>query len=59
MEVIVKTNYNGKEEKEVLENVKSISQLNTDSVTIDFTTKDGHKKLQVIFLDGYTELIIR
>lgn len=58
MEIIVKTTYNGKEEKEVIENVMSIFSLN-DQVAVNFKDSDGRFKTQHLKLDGYTDLIIR
>lgn len=58
MEIIVKTTYNGKEEKEVIENVMSIFSLN-DKVAVNFKDNDGRFKTQYLTLDGYTDLIIR
>ncbi len=58
MQVIVTVNYNGYEEKEVIENVMSIFSLN-DKVAVNFKDNDGRFKTQYLTLDGYTELIIR
>lgn len=58
MEIIVKTTYNGKEEKEVIENVMSIFSLN-DQVKVNFKDNDGRFKTQYLKLDGYTDLIVR
>ena len=58
LETIVKTTYNGKEEKEVIENVMSIFSLN-DKVAVNFKDNDGRFKTQYLTLDGYTDLIIR
>ena len=58
MQVIVKTNYDNKEMKEVIENVTSMSEVNS-TVAISFKDDDGHNKTQYIGLDGYTELIVR
>lgn len=58
MEIIVKTTYNEKEEKEVIENVMSIFSIN-DQVAVNFKDNDGRFKTQYLKLDGYTDLIIR
>lgn len=58
MQVIVKTNYDGQEAREAIENVTSVSRLNIDSVAVNFMD-DGRSKTQFIKLDGYTELIVR
>lgn len=58
MQIIVKTAYNGKEERETIENVTTVCQLD-DTVAISFKADDGRNKTQYIKLDGYTELIVR
>ena len=58
-QVIIKTNYNGQEEKEAIDNVASISAASIDNVAINFKDNDGRNKTQFIKLDGYTELILR
>lgn len=58
MQIIVKTAYNGKEEREAIENVTTVCQLD-DTVAISFKADDGRSKTQYIKLDGYTELIVR
>ena len=58
MEVIVKTTYNGKEEKECIENVISIIPFR-DLVAVSSKDQNGNGKTQYIALDGYTDLIVR
>lgn len=58
MQIIVKTAYNGKEEREAIENVTTLCQLD-GVVVISFKADDGRGKTQYIKLDGYTELIVR
>lgn len=58
MQVIVKTNYDGKEAAEVIENVVLMSSID-DVVSVTFTAEDGRKMTGYIRLDGYTELIVR
>lgn len=58
MQAIVKTNYNGKEERQVIEMVTSICQLNS-CVSISYVEDNGDKKTQYIALDGYTEIVLR
>lgn len=58
MQVIIKTNYNNEEAKEAIENVTSMSELNS-VVAVNFKDDDGRNKTQFIKLDGYTELIVR
>lgn len=59
MQVIVKTNYDGKEAREAIENVASVCRLDLYNVAVYFKDDDGLNKMQVIKLDGYTELILR
>lgn len=58
MQVIIKTNYDGQEAKEVMENVTSISSFD-GKVALNFKDDAGHNKTQFLGLDGYTELIVR
>jgi len=58
MQVIVKTTYDGIEEKEVIENVLIIRSLK-DKVMLTILGDDSRNKVQFIALDGYTDLIIR
>ena len=58
MEVIVKTTYNGIEQKESIENVISIMPFR-DLVAVAFKDQYGNGKTQFIALDGYTDLIVR
>lgn len=58
MQVVVKTTYDNKEEKEVIENVTSMSEFKS-TVAINFKDDEGHNKTQFLALDGYTELIVR
>lgn len=59
MQVIVKTNYDGKEKIfKVFESVKNIEAY-FDAVLITFIDADGNCKMQQIAMDGYTELVVR
>lgn len=58
MQVIVKTNYNNKEEKEVIENVRCISECGF-KVLLCIVDNEGCKTVRSVVLNGYTELIIR
>lgn len=57
MQIIIITNYNGIQKKEVIENVSSISHLK-NVVAVNFSTANG-QKTQFVVLDGYTEILIR
>lgn len=59
MQVIVKTNYDGQEAQEAIENVSSLSVAFGENVAVNFKGDDGRSKTQFIKLDGYTELILR
>lgn len=57
--IIVKTNCDGQETREVIENVTNLSAAFNHNVTVDFKDDNGRSKTQFIKLDGYTELIVR
>lgn len=59
MQIIVRTNYDGQEAREAIENVTSLSVASNDNVAVNFKDSYGRSKTRLIKLDGYTDLILR
>lgn len=59
MKAIVRTNYDGNKDEQVIDNVTKLVKADNTTVLIMFNDENNRQMTQYVWLDGNTELVLR